>query len=94
MIITDIFTGLLWFGAIYFIIDSWLLITFWNVKEVLVHYNILWIPMPFTGILYFKNYYEFVSSLPKFTPQIFYSVLLSIPLILAFVVFCTMMMRI
>ena len=82
----SIFSGLLWFGAIYFIIDSWLLFTFWSVKEALVQFNILWIPLPFTGILYFRNYYEFVSSLPNFTPKLFYTVLFSVPLVLILIV--------
>jgi len=88
--LNPIFTGLLWFGAIYFVVDSWLLFTFWSVKEALVQFNILWIPLPFTGMLHFKNYYEFVSSLPNFTPQLFYGILLSGPVLLLFIIAWTM----
>lgn len=76
------FSVLLWFGTIYFIIDTWILISFWTVKEILVQFNILWFPFPLTGILYFKEHYEFVSSLPNFTFQLFNFVIFSGPLLL------------
>jgi len=64
---------------LYFILDCYILLSLWITKEHLVQYHMLWIPIPFTGILFFKHNYKEISSLPGFTKTEFIFTLILIP---------------